>query len=278
MPAGVCGAIVFALRRLSPSREIGGGAALLAVGCAYLAAQLGIHGPPRLPPVDSTQALVFVVLFAIVLGSLGLRAGAGLAQRMATRAISVALLLWLTLRPVVRYQWEPVEAVLWLGSLWALLLLLWEGCARVASGLDSSSSLLGWITAVAGTGVVLGLSGTALFAQLSFALVSALLVLLAFSGSADATPRLVALPVLVVLLAAFLLNGAYYAELTALRALALAISPLGSAVALAAGRERGKRRLLSAVLAVTGVLLILTPVLVLATIEWRAVGDDYYDY
>ena len=87
-----------------------------------------------------------------VLGSLGLRAGAGLAQRMATRAISVALLLWLTLRPVVRYQWEPVEAVLWLGSLGALLLLLWEGCARVASRLDSSSSLLGWITAVAGTG------------------------------------------------------------------------------------------------------------------------------
>ena len=279
MPGGVCAVAVLTLRRLLPSAAgLTGMPALLGVGCGYIAAQLGIAGLPRLPPVDSTQAIIFVVVTAVVLGCTALRPVVLPAQHLALRAASVGLLLWLTLRPVVRYQWGRLEAVLWLGGLGVLLLLLWEGYVRVASRLSPRSSLAGWIAALAGTGIVLALSSTALFAQLAFVLVATLVVLLLLTRSADRPALEAALPVLVVLLAAFVLNGSFYAELSAARALALAVSPLGAAAGLAFRRQVDGRALLSAALAVVGVLLIVAPVLGLAALDWFAAGEAYSDY
>lgn len=275
LPAVSAATALVVFRFLAPvSGERRGPVVALAFG--YLVGHLGVVGVPRLPPTESTQALLYLVFAALVVGLVE-TARPSAVTRWAIRVALLGAVAWMTLRAMIRYEWGPAATGLWLLGLTALGLLLWQALYGLHDRLPALSALAGWICVFAGVGAVLVMSHSALLAQLAWVMMVVLLGLLGVLLVRGLEGALAfGLPVLTTVLFALLLAGTFYTDLEGYRALALALSPLGLVVAelgSAATWSLRRRILLSCI----GVMLLLAPVLVPVSLEYAA-GSESYDY
>lgn len=229
----------------------------LGFGLAYLAAHVAINGRPELAPAESSQWLFHLVALATVIGALEAGVGLRWPTRLVLRAIVVAALLWLTLRPLVRHSWSAPESALALSSLAvAVLVLLFSADALGRRGPAALETAV-WMASAGAGGVVLTIAGSARLGQMSGALAMALLpaaVLLWWRRDDRLAPG-VALPALVAF-AGVWLNGAFYTEMPPAASLAVAAAPFAAWIGEAPWIEaRARRKLLAVALAVAVLLL-----------------------
>ena len=233
------------------------GGAALAVGTAFLTAFVAMTGWPRIPPVESTQRLFYLVALAAALGL----AWGWLRQRAApwlVRSALVGLLLSAMLRAPLEHTWSRGEAALWLAMLFVLGLGVgwaFEASFRPAEGRSDLIAAAVRLTLLGGAAVLLGLSGTARLAQLMGAVACGALIIESLARLLARRPWLPA-DAMVPATAVFglLLGGYFYASLepwpAALLALAFVLLGVGK------GRPAGWRLLPLLPLAVAGVLVV----------------------
>lgn len=272
LPGLACG-LSFWLLSVFWERKEGrsGAAAGVALAVGYLTTQLRVVGFPPWPPVDTVQGLFLVVAFSAGVSLLYL---AGQRWHILLVALTSAVLLAVTLRPMWTYHWEGNESLFWGGGLLVGVLLLWvsldpPGARQVPGGLLYFFS---WVSLAAS--VVLGLSASALLAQLAAgtAVSAAVLAGLSFRGPVPAPSWL---PVGLVALVGLLLNGYFYARLTGGNVLCLALAlPAGWLSHLSWLRSRPQVQRLA--LGFLAVLLLTLPPLVSAVRTFQQ--DPGYDY
>lgn len=274
VPAGVSLLTLAVLRASGLPEPVRGCGGLGALGLGYLAGHVAIAGLPSMPPLDTTQGLVYLVLAALILGLLEARLAADGLGRWISRLALVAVLLGLTLHPLIRHQWGVGRTAAWLLGLTPTLLVLWAAYRWLGERLGRRATSLSWSLAFVGSGILLVLSRTALLGQLAVMMAIVLVVLaLVARGPSSAALLPEALPVIGVVYWALLLNGALYAQLSPGAAMAAAAAPLGSALGLASWGRRGGWR--SALPACAGVLLILTP-FILSAVGESLETESYY--
>jgi hypothetical protein len=279
-PAAAAGAAVAVWRLVPEASWLRRAVALPALTAGYVVGHLAAAGAPSLPPVDTTQSLFYLALLAGALGLVEV-SGAGAAVRRAAQVLAVGSMLGLVLHPLVRYQWSTGQTAVRSAALAVAALALGWATRALAARLTAVATLAGWIAVFAGTATLLVLARTALLAQLASAVAIALLVLvvvvaLAPTRAGGAAVAAAALPFVVPMLIAFVLNGFLYAELDAPAAAALAASPLAAAAALAVARQRGPRAEVAAALLAVAVLL--APFVASAAISYAADDRGYGDY
>lgn len=249
-------------------------AVAFATGLGYLTVHVRAVGWPPLPPVDTVQWLFFVVALAAPAGVLYARARS---WRFVPAGILFAVLLGTALNPMLSHHWEAGRAILWLGGLVAGVCAVWfliESLEDEAAASFLPASFL-WVHLVAA--VVLGLSATALLSQLAAGSTASLAVIacyaLCFRRSAGG-----ALLVAFVILMGLLLNGYFYAQLTAWNAIFLAVSlPAFWLSRMPWVRHWSEWR--RAGLGLLAVVLLTLPPLVSATRSFLEEPDeDYYEY
>jgi hypothetical protein len=291
LPALV-GAAIALLAGALPARWRGGGVAWGAAA-GYFAAHVAISGWPPLPAIETTEWLAWIVLAA---GVLVLASGA-LQRRAPMRAGSAVLaaaLVWLTLRPMVRYTWSIAASVAWLGaSLVLVALLLWalepkgERPDEPAHRPLWSASAAALYVAVPFAAVALGLSASARLAQLATALVCALagarLVTRALASRSTSALDVLASPVAFVAAAlgyaGLLLNGAWYAQLDLRGALALWLAPLAGVAVHTLGARRTWTPLRAALAGILATAATAAPALVIAAFDaTERLGAEPYLY
>ena len=252
----------------------------MAVALGYLVGHVGAVGKPPFPPIESTQSLFYLVAVAGIIGVVEVLVPTSVAARWVARIGLVGLLLWLTLRAMLRYHWQTGEATLWLSGLALLALLLWSTLSGLSERVPDLSQQLGWMLSFIGVGIVLILSHSALLGQLAFVVVAALAAIVLVSVLAPASSGLkTAVPVLLTVLAGLLLSGTFYADLPGYRALALALAPVGLVLG-ELGQPSSRSKLRRVILGCGGVLLLLAPVVLLASLDQLAQTDDggYSEY
>ena len=228
MPAVVSGGLLLLFSRL---RAVGALALGVASAAGLIAAQAAIsQWPTRLWPIEGRDWLPWIAGAAVLIG--GICAPSGVAGRRRLliaplRLLAACALPWVLLQSYIEFTWSTVEATLWIAGQALGLLLLWfqlERTARLHPGALMPATLL----IVSGvSAVVIGLSGTALFAQLTGALAAALgpvLLLVWLRPATQLTGALV--PAVLLPLSALWITGAFYADVPPASGLLLAVAPL----------------------------------------------------
>lgn len=272
-PALVCGFLLWVIPWVArkPRKDW---AALSGVSLAagYLAAHILSIGLPSLPPVGTTQWLFLLVAVAALVGVFTLRKGK---RRLVLTGVLVAGLLAASLRPMLEYHWERWEAALWFGGLFSALLLLWSSLQSLADRGENRVLLPStFLILCLGTAAVLGLSATALLAQLAAAASACIAVLLLVSLRAPLPPAW--LPVALMILTGLVLNGYFYAQLTPWNAAAL-LSALAAPWVSRLPWIRQNPSWRRTFLALGAVLLIAAAAVGAAALDFlEAPDDDYY--
>ena len=272
IPGVAAGAVALAARLLPPSSRLRRSIDLPALAIAYVAAHLATAGAPSFPPVDTTQGLLYLALIAAAVG-LAASGRERWASRVA-RVVAVLAMLGLSLHPLIRYQWSARVTAIALIALAAASFLSWLAYDAIAARLSAAAMRAAWVAVFGGASLLLLLGRTALLGQLAgtIAVAVAAVAVLAPRGS-GATNGAAALPFLVPMLHALLLNGFFYADVTAPASIALAASPLAAALALTLAPNRTRMRI---VVAALGVVVLLVPFCARAASAYAA-DDGYYD-
>ena len=260
-------------RRGEAQRDVVGSTAL---ALAYLAAHVGITGWPPLPAVESTDWL----FHAVAVAALATPALVALGERPALvggfRLFLFGGWLWLSLQSVIEYRWTPLQSVLGIAGLLALLLGLAWAFERLAEERAPHLSAVVGVMAFGAAALVLGLSASARLGQLAGAASVAVAVGWALWPLTRQPPLAKIVATLATLvLGGLLLNGYFYAELRWWNALLVMAAPL---VALVAGR-RASREKKSFLIAVAAAVLPLA--LAVGMAGWQASQlpeDPYGDY
>lgn len=208
------------------SQELTG--AGLAIAAAFLSAFVAATGWPRWPPVGSSQKLFYLIAVAAAVGLLT----AVLRQKFAVwfaRGALIALLLVFLLQPKLD-AWSLSQATLWIGGLWlAGVAVAWAWAESLRSTAERGDLFAAGVRAAVagGSALVLGLSESALLAQLAGAVACGVVVVELMSRvlkrriwkSADAAVVSTALVGLLVI-------GHFYAGLKPLTAILLVLAYL----------------------------------------------------
>ncbi|MBI1923763.1 hypothetical protein HYR99_05885 [Candidatus Poribacteria bacterium] len=247
----------------------------LALGAGYIVGHAGVIGWPPFPPVEATQWLVYLAIAASAVGLLEARWGRSTWVRWGVRLLLLGMTLWLLLRPMLKHNWGPGEAVAWLAGLGIALLLFWGGLDALVKRLSGVSLPLTLLIVAAGGSVVLGLSGSLLLGQLEGALAAALGVSLvvAWWRPAMSLARS-ALPVVTVLLAGLWMAGYFYAQVPAASALLLAVAPMAAWV----GQIPSMRRAAPWQVNLARAAGVLIPVLLAVLLAISASSSNGYGY
>ncbi len=213
LPAILTGGLILIFQVVKPGHEVLSRLAAPAIATGFTAGQFVIIGLPAFPPVDVTHWLPYIAFggaVAAVTASLIRVTRISLFIQVATFALALRLILG----SMVQYQWSPVEALVWILGLTAVLLPLWK---MPAPGDDR---LPGWfnptvllVAAIATSGALV-FGRSALLGQLAGCLASTLgaLAVLPFFIKDSLLDR-PGLYVCVLLLASFWAGGYFYAEL-----------------------------------------------------------------
>lgn len=240
IPAAAAAIVYFAATLVRRKESSSRGGASLALAAAFLSAFVAMTGWPRLPPVGSTQRLFYLVALA---GVVGLVAGWRGRDRLSwvVRGFLCGLLLGFMLQSKIANAWSPPAAAAWLAGLFALgLAFAWAIETNLRQDGEAGDLRLACVrlAVLAGTALVLGLSGSARLAQLAGALACGVFVVEVLARVAKRRPWLggdAAVPALAVF--GLMLSGYFYASLEVWPALATVAAFL--LLALPAGRFRG---------------------------------------
>ncbi len=162
-------------RRRSTEGATGAG---LAIAAAFLSAFVAATGWPRWPPVGSSQKLFYLVALAAIVGLVT----AVLRHRFATwiaRGALTALVLVFLLQVPLENTWSRGQAILWLGGLLITgLAIAWAWGSSFRSTAEHGGLFSAAVRAavVVGSAIVLGLSESALLAQLAGAVACGVVV------------------------------------------------------------------------------------------------------
>lgn len=208
-PAVVCAVTFWLVRRLAGGRVRSSATSSVSLAAGYLAGQVLSIGVPPFPPVESTQWLFVLACLSVLPGLFG----PGI-LRWGLAGIVGAVLLSVTLAPMIRYHWTTGEAAVWIGGVFAILTALWCLLDSLASREDSGTLLLSTFLVVGlGSAVLMALSATTLLAHLATVMVAGLSALFVSSLRFRVSAR-GWLPVALTVLAGLALNGHLYARLS----------------------------------------------------------------
>ena len=239
LPAIVGGGIFVIARSLSPKayatvryeKEQDGFASWLiaaALGVGYIVGYLGLEGLPVFPPKLGTHWLFYLAILGLLVARFWHRAVWGPIAQIAISIIIPRLLLTSTFK----HTWGPIEGIIWWVCLAVVIFIIWHLVEQSFSALPSgASSPFVYFGLSGGTALILALSGSLRLAQhcgILVALFAASWILTL--GLQRDRKRFVfprgASSVVTLLLIGIWMNGYFFAEVPAMSAILLGISPL----------------------------------------------------
>ena len=239
LPALVGGGIFVIARSLSPKayataryeKEQDGFASWLiaaALGVGYIVGYLGLEGLPVFPPKLGTHWLFYLAIIGLIVARFWHRAVWGPIAQIAISIIIPRLLLTSTFK----HTWGPIEGIIWWVCLAVVIFIIWHLVEQSFSALPSGASgPFVYFGLSGGTALILALSGSLRLAQHSGILVALFAAswILTLGLQRD-RKRFVfprgASPVMTLLLIGIWMNGYFFAEVPAMSAILLMISPL----------------------------------------------------
>jgi hypothetical protein len=218
--------------RGDPARDRGRWGPAFALGLGYALGHAAVREwitPPTwppFPPLDAPDWAAWLALAAMVLGVLDATWPSPAWARWENRLIVSAVTVWLIVRSQYEGLWATRDGARSLGAMVAGVYLLWS----VLDGLSARAgraTIFPLVILTAGTSVVLVLSRSLVLGEYGAALTVALAVAwVASRWKARLTLARGGVPIVSVVLAALLLSGYFYAELSRRNALLLASAPL----------------------------------------------------
>ena len=199
-----------------------------ALGVGYIVGYLGLEGLPVFPPKLGTHWLFYLAILGLIVARFWHRAVWGPIAQIAISIIIPRLLLTSTFK----HTWGPIEGIIWWVCLAVVIFIIWHLVEQSFSALPTgASSPFVYFGLSGGTALILALSGSLRLAQHCGILV----VLFAASwiltlGLQRDRKRFVfprgASSVVTLLLIGIWMNGYFFAEVPAMSAILLGISPL----------------------------------------------------
>jgi hypothetical protein len=247
----------FSARRLGFAGA-GQAAVALALGAGTLAAQCAMAWP-RVPPIEVTDRLPWLVGVVMVLGLLESTHPSPAWARWENRLLVAVLLLALVLGPILGPEWPSRRDLAIEGGLILGILFAWMSLEGLAT--DRSTAVLGpaLLAVVGGTAAALLLSGSIVLGRVCGGLAASLGAVWVLSWwLRDRLLNRGGIPVLTTTVAALLIIGCIYSSLTLPPAILLAAAPLAAWPAFAGPARRlaaWQSALLAAVLCVVPVAI-----------------------
>lgn len=286
LPALVGGGIFVIARSLSPKayataryekeeNGLTGWLIAAALGVGYIVGYLGLEGLPAFLPKLGTHWLFYLAIIGLIVARFWHRAVWGPIAQIAISIILPRLLLTSTFK----HTWGPIEGIIWWVCLAVVIFIFWHLVEQSFSALPSgASSPFVYFGLSGGTALILALSGSLRLAQhcgILVALFAASWILTL--GLQRDRKRFVfprgASPVMTLLLIGIWMNGYFFAEVPAMSAILLMISPLLAQVGrIAAVQELGTRR--STVVQIAAIALPVVIAIGIAVIRSGLFGDN----
>lgn len=286
LPALVGGGIFVIARSLSPKayataryekeeNGLTGWLIAAALGVGYIVGYLGLEGLPAFLPKLGTHWLFYLAIIGLIVARFWHRAVWGPIAQIAISIILPRLLLTSTFKHI----WGPIEGIIWWVCLAVVIFIIWHLVEQSFSALPSgASSPFVYFGLSGGTALILALSGSLRLAQHCGILVALFAAswILTLSLQRD-RKRFVfprgASPVMTLLLIGIWMNGYFFAEVPAVSAILLMISPLLAQVGrIAAVQELGTRR--STVVQIAAIALPVVIAIGIAVIRSGLFGDN----
>jgi hypothetical protein len=199
----------------------------LGLGLSYIAGHIGILGKPPIPPVESTQWLVFIALIMIVSGLIDSLIKLPVIAKVIIRAVSSGAVFYLTAMPMIKNTWATNQSITWSALITIAITIYWFLLEFIfkknTDNKQTSSSVItiGLISgAIAGFSVF---SSSAALAQLTGVIgasIGGLFFVSIFKKNFSAEKGLASISLL---LAMLLLNTYLYADVKSLASIALLI-------------------------------------------------------
>ena len=198
-----------------------------ALGVGYIVGYLGMEGLPAFPPKLGIDWLCYLAIIGLIIGTFWHLAVWGPIAQIAISIIVPRLLLTSTFKYM-----GTIEGVIWWVCLAVVTFVFWHLVEQSFSALPSgASSPFVYFGLSGGTALILALSGSLRLAQhcgilvALFAVSWIITLVLQRDRKRFVFPR-GASPVVTLLLAGLWMNGYFFAEVPAVSAILLAISPL----------------------------------------------------
>jgi hypothetical protein len=209
----------------------------LGIGAGFIAGALTLGWPPPFPPMDVADRTPWAALAATVFAGLAPRAA--WARWVGLTALA-ALVYVVTLGPILSDTSSTRAGLAWLVAVGLVVLASWASFAALGERLEGAAFMGPVLVMAAGISVVLIASHSIVLCWLGLALTSAL----AAPGVASwfwPLGRTVrgAVPIILVVLTALVLNGHVYADVPTSSALVLAAAPAAAWLARLGPVRRG---------------------------------------
>lgn len=177
LPAVVAFICLMALFRAGKSASTlrGGRALVISLGLGFISGYIASMGPPPWPPTVDEHWLVYLLVpAAVIVTVFNQSAKVPTSLKWIGRAMLAGLTPALLLMPVIRREWNPLEAALYLAAI-ALLILCLDVSLHLLATRRPVRSLLAVLFIVASaTGMVVFLSDSARTGQISLTLAAAI--------------------------------------------------------------------------------------------------------
>ncbi len=286
LPALVGGGILVIARSLSPKayatvryeKEENGFTAWLiaaALGVGYIVGYLGLEGLPTFPPRQGIHWFCYLAIIGLIVARFWHVALWGPIAQIAISIMTPRLLLTSTFK----HTWGPIEGIIWWVCLTVAIFIFWHFIEQSFSALPSGASgPFVYFGLSGGTALILALSGSLRLAQHGGILVALLAaswiitLVLQRDRKRFVFPR-GASPILTLLLIGIWMNGYFFAEVPAMSAILLVISPLLTQVGrIEAIQELGVRR--STLVQIAAIALPVVIAIGIAVIRSGFFGDN----
>ena len=200
----------------------------VALGISYIVGYLGLEGLPTFPPRQGIHWLCYLAIIGLIVGGFWHLPVWGPIAQVALSIIIPRLLLTTTFK----YTWGPIAGIIWWVLLAVAIFIFWHLVEQSFSTLPSGASgPFVYFGLCGGTALILALSGSLRLAQHCGTLVALfaaswiITLVLQRDRKRFVFPRGTS-PVVTLLLAGIWMNGYFFAEVPAVSAILLAISPL----------------------------------------------------
>ena len=199
-----------------------------ALGAGYIVGYLGLEGLPAFLPSQGIHWLCYLAIIGLIVGGFWHLPVWGPIAQVALSIIIPRLLLTTTFK----YTWGPIAGIIWWVFLAVAIFIFWHLVEQSFSTLPSGASgPFVYFGLCGSTALILALSGSLRLAQHCGTLVALfaaswiITLVLQRDRKRFVFPRGTS-PVVTLLLAGLWMNGYFFAEVPAVSAILLAISPL----------------------------------------------------